>query len=185
MDTGDVILIQSDFKGAFALWNYAISVWTRSPWTHVAVVFQARDDYFYVLESAEQDGEWGVQVHPYLEFLKIYKDDVVVIRHLYQNKINRHDILQRIEVILNTLGNTSYDTSLFDLLATAFQTDKIGKPRNLNKMYCSALVAYFYTQMGWLKPTTEWTLIQPKHFSKENQISLEPGVRLGDYYAIV
>tara|TARA_B100001094_G_scaffold333172_1_gene409235 strand:+ start:6061 stop:6618 length:558 start_codon:yes stop_codon:yes gene_type:complete len=185
MNTGDIILIQSNFKGPYAWWSYAISKWTRSPWTHVAVIFQAKNDEFYVLESAEESGVWGVQVHPYNEYLKMYNGNFLVIRHLYQNKLTRRDILQRIEVILNTLGSTNYDTSLFDLLATAFQTDKIGNPRNLNKMYCSALVAYFYTQMGWFNPSTEWTLIQPKHFSKENQIHLQPGVRLGDYYAIV
>jgi len=185
MNTGDIILIQSNFSGPYAWWSKAISLWTHSPWTHVAVVFQAKDSCFYVLESAEESGVWGVQVYPYGEYLEMYKNNYIVIRHLYQKIIKTHDILQRIEVILNTLACSNYDTSLFDLLATAFQTDKIGKPRNINQMYCSALVAYFYTQMGWLKPTTKWTLIQPRHFSKEYQISLEPGVHLGDYYILV
>ena len=179
MHTGDILLIQSSYKGNFAWWSWLISKWTHSPWTHVAVIYQTKEDTFRVLESAYENGKWGVQTYPYNEYLDMYKGSYIVLRHLYQSILPLNDVHQRVDVILNTVLHTKYDTSLWDLVGTAFQTDKIGNPRNLNRMYCSALVAYFYTEMGWIDPNTNWTLIQPKDFSVEHQLSLEPGVKLG------
>jgi hypothetical protein len=57
-------------------------------------------------------------------------------------------------------------------------SDIISNPRHLDKMFCSSLVAYTYTQWKFLNKNTEWSYTTPEFFADINNLDnnsfLEP-----------
>ena len=111
-------------------------------------------------------------------------DGIVVSRKL---KCNKNDFETKLKIIHNTVHNKPYDLNIFDFIITKLGITSCDEgsfkykllnwlgynPRKLDKLYCSALVAYIYTELGILDPKTRWTNIFPYYFSSEN-----PNLRL-------
>lgn len=61
----------------------------------------------------------------------------------------------------------SYDQLWEDWIQAGLGVELIGNQRRTNTFWCSALVAYIYTQLGLLPASTPWTLITPKLLGTE------------------
>ena len=193
LETGDLIL----FQGKHSIVSTIIDLYTGSRWSHVAMVL--KDPTFidkklkglYLMESGEEDFpdsedniyKYGVQIADLKEKLDTY-DGIVVSRKL---KCNKKDFETKLKIIHNTVHNKPYDLNIFDFIITKLGITSCDEgsfkykllnwlgynPRKLDKLYCSALVAYIYTELGILDPKTRWTNIFPYYFSSEN-----PNLRL-------
>ena len=193
LETGDLIL----FQGKHSIVSSIIELYTNSRWTHVGIVLKnptfidEKLKGLYLLESGEEDlkdsednvYKYGVQIVDLKEKLDTY-DGIVVSRKL---KCNKKDFEIKLKIIHNTVHNKPYDLNVFDFIMTKLGITKCDQgsfkykllnwigynPRKLDKMYCSSLVAYVYTELGLLDKDTRWTDIFPYYFSSEN-----PNLRL-------
>ena len=193
LETGDLIL----FQGKHSIVSSIIELYTNSRWTHVGIVLKnptfidEKLKGLYLLESGEEDlkdsednvYKYGVQIVDLKEKIDTY-DGIVVTRKL---KCNKTDFDMKLKIIHNTIHNKPYDLNVFDFIMTKLGITKCDQgsfkykllnwigynPRKLDKMYCSSLVAYVYTELGLLDKDTRWTDIFPYYFSSEN-----PNLRL-------
>ena len=176
METGDILLFQSNFSGIFGWWGWLISKITRSQWTHVAIVLKnplfLNKSYtgLYVLESGSEPwaDNWGVMISPLDQILdqiletKFYKK--IVTRKLFWN-IKTHDM----EIVYNTIKDKKYDTNIIDLIGNEFENKLLADPKQANKFICSSLVAYIYSALDIFSNETKWFYYQPWHFSEQNK----------------
>lgn len=106
----------------------------------------------------------------------------------------------RLATIYKSIKNKPYDLSLYDLYSLKMNIDapeiKFKSPilnwlnifdfshKKLDSFICSGLVAYIYTELGFLDKNTEWSECMPKYFSSENKnlkllkCNLEPEVKV-------
>lgn len=91
----------------------------------------------------------------------------------------------RLATIYKSIKNKPYDLSLYDLFSLKMNIDvpeiKSNNPffnwistfgfshKKLDSFICSGLVAYIYTELGFLDKNTEWSECMPKYFSSENK----------------
>jgi len=182
--TGDIILF--DGKGFVSDF---IKTATKSKWTHIGIVVKnppfIKDHEIgtYIYES---DGNYepdiesgkkiiGVQLNNLYDKIKNY-DGEVYYRKLKTDK-STQELFQILEVIHNTLLHKFYDWLPQDWIAAYLALHnyvKLSKlledPRHLDKLFCSALVAYVYTEWGFLDKDTEWDFIAPNFFSEINDL---------------
>lgn len=173
MNTGDLLLFQSNFKGLFGWWAYIVSIVTRSKYTHVAMIL--RDPIYvdktykglYVIESGSEKWEkkWGTIVSPLDKVINGSGH-----KHIYWRKLRiEEEINEMMPVIYKTVMDKEYDTNIFELIGNEMKSEYLSNPRELNKFVCSSLVGYIYTVLGLLPEKTKWFFMQPKNFSyKEN-----------------
>lgn len=171
MDNCDILLFESNYKGRFGWWAWIVSLFTRSKWTHVALILkdptwinpEFKGDY--VLECGSEDWEdyWGVMVSPLSSVINSGEHKRIVRRKLYYNVP-----LEDIKTVYRTVKYKKYDTNLIELLGNETQYKLLANPRESNKFVCSSLVAYIYTALGLLPDDTKWFYFQPWHFSKSN-----------------
>ena len=172
METGDILLFQSNFSGIFGWWGWLISKITRSQWTHVAIILKnpvfLNKSYtgLYVLESGSEPwaDNWGVMVSPLDQILKTNFYKKIVTRKLCY-EIENHDI----EIVYNTIKDKKYDTNIIDLLGNELENNILADPKQSNKFICSSLVAYVYSALNIFSNDTKWFYFQPWHFSEQNK----------------
>lgn len=109
----------------------------------------------------------------------IYKDDknetkeqkIMKVRHKINELHNKCHTIYYDYLPNNWLGAYLAQTK-YNKLSNLFSS-----PRHLDRMFCSAFIAYIYTQLGLLKQDTEWSFITPCFFSEinilENNYELE------------
>jgi hypothetical protein len=177
--TGDIIIF--DGKGFISDF---IKVATNSKWTHVGIIIKnpsfiknhEKGTYIY-----ESDGKYepdieegkkiiGVQLNDLMEKIKNYEGEVYY-RKLKTNKSTK-ELLDIFEVVHNTILHKFYDWLPQDWIAAYLALHnyvKLSKlltdPRHLDKLFCSALVAYLYTEWGFMDKDTNWDFIAPNYFS--------------------
>lgn len=204
LKTGDLLL----FNGTTFWFSRLVERVTHSPWSHVGIVLkdptyinQALTGY-YLLESGEEsepdaeDGanKFGVQISDLRDVLEGYGGKVVV-RHL---EIEVPDMENKLVEIHNTVHNKPYDINLCDLLETKlninFPTPYFNwkilnyfrkDHRRTDTFFCSALVAYIYTELGLLPNDTQWTCCEPDYFSEKNTQSQITKGALGQEITLV
>ena len=185
LDSGDLLL----FQGKHSIVSSIIRCFTNSKWTHVAMVLKnptfINDKLkgLYLWESGEEsfpDSEnneykYGIQIVDLKEKIKTY-DGVIAIRKLTCNKENFET---KLKLIHDSVHNKPYDVELWDFIMTKLGITFLDQgsfnykllnwfgynPRKLDKMYCSSLVAYIYTELGLLNNDTRWTDVFPCYFS--------------------
>jgi hypothetical protein len=185
LETGDLIL----FSGKKSIFSSIIKYFTNSKWSHVGIVLKnptyINKDFkgLYLWESGGLESEidvedschkLGVQIIDLKKKIENY-EGTVVIRKLNNiaNKYfrSRHKISEleyKLKVIHNTMYNKPYDANPLDLIMTLLQADPLNLDnRRLDKVFCSAFVGYVYTELGYIKKETNWSLIEPKHYSEE------------------
>ncbi len=184
-NTGDIILFSGN-----GIVSKAIKNVTKSKWTHVGMVIKDPDflvktppkQGIFLIESDMpcydkpcvdiETGKhmFGVNIVDLEERVKFY-DGEVCYRKLITDISHEH-IKEDFRIVYNTTYHKHYDWNPIDLIDPAihhrfwtldliFGIDR----RRVNKFFCSALVAYTYTQMGLMKSTTEWSMVYPRYFA--------------------
>ena len=186
--TGDLIL----FHGCHSIISWMVEGFTGSQWSHVGIVLRSptyideKLTGLYLWESgSEQDPDcedhvrkYGVQITDLKKKINEY-EGIVVWRRLHWDP---NELETKLTIIHNTVHNKLYDLDLVDFIYAKLgipcrpNRHKNGiwswfryNPRKVDKMMCSALVAYVYTELGLLPSDTHWTDIFPKYFSEEHR----------------
>lgn len=196
--TGDIVL----FNGNYYASNVVDYV-TGSKWSHVGMIL--RDPPFLFnnknpsgLFLYESDGTeltdidsgnrvFGVQLVDLKKKIQTY-NGTIGIRRLHCNK-SEEEMNNILKIAYNTTYHKSYDWNIIDMIDPIIYkkywiVDKIFHMdhRRTDSFFCSAFVAYLYTQLGFLKNTTDWSLIYPQFFADVSQ--LEDGCKLGKNHII-
>ena len=172
MNTGDILLFESSYKGAFGWWGKIVSIVTRSKYTHVAIVL--KDPYYvdesfrglYVLESGSEEWakQWGTIISPLSKVLQSDTHKHVYLRRLH-TQVNIDAIMP---ALYNTVMDKAYDINPIEILGNELRSSMLSNPRQLNRFVCSSLVGYIYTALGLLPKSTSWFYLQPRDFSSHN-----------------
>lgn len=188
-ETGDILLFGSNQT----LLSRLIRWWCHSKWSHVGFVL--KDPVYidpalkglYLLESSYENthdaidhiNKYGVQIVPLEDILEEYKG------YIYWRKLEHSEnnsLLHRnITMIFDNIKNKPYDLSLYDLFSLkmniSYPSIRYNYPilnwflydhKKLDSFICSGLVAYIYTELGFLSSNTRWSECMPKYFSEEN-----------------
>jgi hypothetical protein len=106
----------------------------------------------------------GVELVRLEDILKTYSGSI------YWRKLNceRNDkFFYTLAQCHSAVHNRPYDIIPTDWLKAAFRWN-IGNTQRKKTFWCSALVAYIYTQLELLKADTPWTLVSPKMLGTES-----------------
>ena len=195
LKTGDIIMCHSSIQDSIT--DKIIEDATYSPWEHCGIVI--RDPWWtkqemkglYILQSG-----WGPNGYP--DILNNNVSGVTL------NKLSDF-LCNRIKIYVISLSKTTWNENEKNRFSKAF-TNVHGKPYDNNichwlivgissilkceccsrkvikredqQLWCSALVAYMYTQMGWLNKTDDWTCETPADIIKwklqDNYLLSEP-----------
>lgn len=195
LKTGDIIL----FSGKCAL-SSLIEYMTDGQWSHVGIVIKnptylinkPYQEGLFLYESGEAEMTdidtghklFGVQMVDLRKYVESYSG-TVAYRQLLWDK-NPHELDNMMRIIYNTTYHKPYDWNPIDLLSTILYHKywvSLKDNRRVDKFFCSSFVGYIYTQLGLLKPDTEWSQLYPKFFG--DIIDLENGGKLGDVKVLV
>ena len=72
---------------------------------------------------------------------------------------------QQLAMVHARVHNIPYDTSYWHWAVAGMRAMGLrcfDIPRHEDTLWCSALVAYIYTELGWLPPTTNWSVMSPQ-----------------------
>ena len=170
LHTGDVLL----FEDTSGYWFSTLVKWfTGSVYSHAAVVLSNPTyidktlNYTCMLESGfesfpdVENGQTkgGVQIVDLAEKIQTYEGHVWVRR--LRTKVHQIDIDREVAELHSTFHNKPYDWNPADLLKTVLQI-KDSQDQRTNSFFCSALVAYLYTKLGFLSKDELWDLDTPK-----------------------
>ena len=195
MDTCDILLFESNYKGLFDWWGWLISKVRRRRWTHAALVL--RDPTYidptykglYVLERGTEKWNplWrtprtsygsrcifytGVTVSPLDKILA----DTTYKRVAYRKLIHsREGFSEKMEAIYRTVKDTRYDTNMIELQGNDLKAPLLANGQELDRFIYRSLVGYVYSEIGLLSDTTQWFNLQPWHFSTSNNIKILNG----------
>jgi len=174
LDTMDIILCNGQNYWFSSVVEYA----TWSKFSHIGLVLKSptwlhpelTGNYF--LESGvekfpdavDHKMKFGVQITDLEKMIKSYTGTLyfrkIISIPLRENPSYYQEKLKKIHKIIH---NKPYDYSPIDLLEAQIRI----RMRNANRtdsFFCSALVAFIYTQLGFLPADTEWDLVLPKDF---------------------
>jgi len=187
MNTGDIIL----FKGEHSIISYIVELFTSSDWSHIGIVlkdptyidpslkglFLLESGYEDISDSINHTRNYGVQLVDLHKKVNTY-DGVVVWRKLEANIDN---LDEKMKLIYQTIKDRPYDFNLYDFIETSMNIQRpepsyssailnYFRPnhRKTDTFFCSALVAYIYTELELLEKDTQWTRCLPKYFSDDN-----------------
>ena len=179
LKTGDILLFDYEAGGIFGLFTRLIQYFTKSKFSHVAMVL--KDPSFihpslkgyYIWESSwegkpdPQDGKikLGVQITPFDEIYEHYKEKKSSI---YVRRVNCNPELfndSKLKEIHDVVYNKPYDIVPKDWLEAIERKDS--DPQKTDRFWCSALVGYIYTKAGLIDEKTDWSVLRASDFSLE------------------
>ena len=189
--TGDIIL----FSCKDYLMSEIIEVATSSIWSHIGIV--VKDPDFLVNKNSESglfllnsNGAYEVDIETNtkrvgvqlvnLETAILDYDGLVVVRKLHFNDRNRNnDENERRNQIIKyqyeTVFEKNYDYYPSDWIVTFLHNhvitlcDNFINTRHTDAVFCSALVAYIYTNLEVLDKNSEWSLFTPSYFAQNEK----------------
>lgn len=187
--TGDLIL----FSGKKSLFSRLIEYLTRSPYSHIGMIVvnpQFTENPLqgvFLWESCNEDfgdsedGKFkiGVELSEFSKILDEQKDNYDLYVRRYRGPEIENEKLAQIHSVVK---NKPYDLNLIDWLNAYHRKDL--KPQKTDRFWCSALVGYIYTQLGFLLSDTDWSILYPSDFSAHYgkleflEIALEPEILL-------
>ncbi len=179
LKTGDILLFDYNESGILGLFNKAIKYFTKSPYSHIAVVL--KDPSFihpslkgyYIWESSwegtpdPQDNKikLGVQITPLDEVMNNCKNtnSSVFLRRVNCpiGTFNKNALSKIHEVVYDK----PYDIVPEDWINAINRTDN--HPQKTDRFWCSALVGYIYTCCNLLVKNTDWSELRPADFSEK------------------
>jgi cell wall-associated NlpC family hydrolase len=183
LKTGDILLFDGNGKGFYKTFDFLIKYFTKSPYTHVAMVLKDPEFIhpslkgYYIWESGwngtpdPQDGKvkLGVQLTPLYDAVNnaIKDGSKVYYRKLSDNPDNFTN--EKLTKVHDVVYGKPYDIVPKDWIDEAFHhTDKM-EGQNTRRFWCSALVGYIYAQCGVLKKDTKWSCLAPADYSTAAQ----------------
>ena len=192
LKTGDILLFDDRSKTCLGCWNRILKCYTRSRYSHVAMVLKS-PTYIdssltgtYIWESSwegkpdPQDNKikLGVQITPIEQILEEYLN---TNSYVFLRRLNVPEGLitpEKLVDIHRVVYDKPYDTSLIDWIGEIVGKDF--NPRRTKSFWCSALVGYIYTQLGILQKDTDWSFLRQADFSIKYQENLffNPGCSL-------
>jgi hypothetical protein len=185
--TGDIVL----FHGNGVLSN--IVEWgTMGEWSHVGIVVKdpnfcidvAPEKGLYLLQS---DGKYEVDIESGKKRLGVQLvnlkskideyDGSVFVRQLQRDAYERNDEENTfrnnlLKIPYKTLFEKTYDYLPLDLLVTMLDAhgitilDGFVNGRHIDHIFCSALVAYVYCDLGIMNKDTNWSTCVPSYFAQ-------------------
>lgn len=178
LKTGDLIL----FSGSESILSKIVQYFTNSSYSHIGMI--VKDPCFtspplkgiYLWESGfedfedSEDGELklGVQIS---DFNKVVKEANSNSTKLYVRKLNHNIIIvsNKLDNIHNVVHNKPYDIVPRDWIEALKRKDD--DPQKTDRFWCSALVGYIYTKLGFLPKDTDWSILRPSDFSYTYNLS--------------
>lgn len=179
LKTGDILLFDYNESGIIGLFNKAIKYFTKSPYSHVAVVL--KDPSFihpslkgyYIWESSwegtpdPQDNKikLGVQITPLDEVMNNCKN---TNSSVFLRRVNcpigtfNKNVLSKIHEVVY---DKPYDIVPEDWINAINRSDN--HPQKTDRFWCSALVGYIYTKCNLLVKNTDWSELRPADFSEK------------------
>ena len=190
-ETGDLLLFshKDNFSSCcnclFTCFTDLIKCCTKSKYSHSAIVIKGDDlkkigvsledqlEKYYVLQSSYEsfpDAEnhqykLGVEIVSLNKLFSTYQGKIFW-RHINSNR--NKDFYMKLNEAHSVVHNRPYDTNIIDWIKAASKID-IGNTQKLNEFWCSALVAYVYTKLGFFDPNTDWTMVSPVMLSQSSK----------------
>lgn len=174
LETGDIIL----FSDTTFIFSRVIEWVTGTPFSHIGIVWKnpCIDGKYYkglhIFESVGmsdirdvENGQFkfGVQIRPLEKVVEEYNGRVWV-RQL--SCVRDDTFLENLSRVHSRVHGVTYDLDPRDWFRVLFDID-VGDTIKTNEMFCSALVAFVYDQLGLLKDreNVKWSLVRPCDFS--------------------
>ena len=189
--TGDLLLFshKDNFSSCcnclFTCFTDLIKCCTNSKYSHSAIIILGKDlkklgilldqpslniERYYVLQSSYEpfpDAEnnmfkLGVEIVSMTALFNTYEGKI------FWRQINcqRDDnFYRKFAEAHSVVHNRPYDLNILDWIRAAFKIE-IGPTHRLDEFWCSALVAYVYTKLGFFDEDTNWTLVSPVMLSQ-------------------
>lgn len=173
-ETGDYLLYNSN-----AIISRFIEYMSGSRYSHIAMILKDPvwiDETLrgiYIFESGIEnvpDAEtgkkvFGVQIVPIEYVLNQYKN--ARVGNLYYSKVEcerDETFYNKLKEIISCVENKKYDLNPCDWIKAKFDIE-VGNIHRTDKFWCSALMSYVYSQLGFLDADIPWTIIAPRRFS--------------------
>lgn len=183
-ETGDILLFHptSQYRSlkqiCSTIFESLIMGVTHSIYSHAAIIVKNPQftnpflEGLYVLESGyegfpdAEDNEikLGVELVKFEDVLRTFKGNI------YHRKLTcerTEDFYDKLSAAHSVVHNRPYDLIPSDWFKAALRIN-MGATQRKKTFWCSALVAYIYTQLGFLPKDTPWTLVSPKMLGTEN-----------------
>jgi hypothetical protein len=178
LDTLDIVLC----NGHRYWFSYVVEYATWSDFSHIGIILKSPTwidpglTGTYFLESGietfpdsiDHKMKYGVQICDFNHMLEIYNGS------LYVKKVdsvafndNREFYINKLKKIYESIKDKPYDDNPIDLLEAQIRV-RLKNANRIDSFFCSALVAFVFTQLGFLPADTEWDLFQPKDFADGN-----------------
>jgi len=134
-------------------------------------------DGLYVWESSyngtrdPQDNKikLGVQLTPFKEFYNEYtRNGKLFVRKLYTERVINENDLERIHNVVYGKPNDLVPKDWFQ----AYKRED-NDPQKTTRFWCSALVGYIYTQLGFYPKTTDWSMLRPSDIASWDALTLQ------------
>ena len=187
-NTGDLLLFShkdnctSCCNCLFTFFTDSIKCCTNSKYSHSAIVIEQKHaiiinpilnkEKYYVIQSSyesfpdAEDNEYklGVEIVGLNELFSTYEGKIFC-RHI---DCDRDDLfISKLIQAHSIVHNRPYDINPYDWIRAAFHIN-IGPTQRLDTFWCSALVSFIYTKLGFFKEDTNWTLISPVMLSDKS-----------------
>ena len=178
LNDGDIILFHQN-KSCF---GKCIQLCTSSKFSHIGMVLKNPtyidpdlNGGLYLIESGlepykdEEDKQYklGVQIQKLLPILKEYGRKNIYCRRL--SKLGEFP-KNKMKEIHKTIYNKPYDLNLIDWVEGLIDVKApIFNKKTTDRFWCSALIAYIYLNIGYLRYDTSWTLINPEDWNDKSK----------------
>ena len=172
LNTGDLIL----FHGKTSLFSRIIEYFTKTPYSHIGMIVVNPKftnpplNGVYLWESCNEDFgdsedkkfKVGVELSDFNKILEERQNNY----DLYIRKYKGPEITtEKLLKIHNIVKDKPYDINIIDWIMAYYRKDI--KPQKTNRFWCSALIGYIYTTLGYLSPSTDWSILYPSDFSNK------------------
>jgi hypothetical protein len=175
LETGDLMLF-TEKKSMTEWWliDKCIEYFTNSPYVHVGIVLV--DPPFLVStgtylwecgyeacvnpETGKQN--IGVRLTPMAAVISKAND-----KNIYVRKCKSYISDKALQKIHSEVFLKPYDMCLSDWLLATLRIDI--NPQKTDRFWCSAFIAYIFTQLGWLDANTDWSIIRPCDLSSSSK----------------
>jgi len=172
LETGDLMLF-TEKKSITGWWllDKCIEYFTHSPYVHVGIVVV---DPPFLVSTGTYLWECGYEacVNPETGKqnigVRLTPMDVVISKdkNIYVRKCKSYISDKALQKIHSEVFLKPYDMCLSDWLLATLRIDI--KPQKTDRFWCSAFIAYIFTQLGWLDANTDWSIIRPCDLSSSS-----------------
>ncbi len=181
--TGDIILFNSESPGIYGYFDSWLKFFTQTQYTHIGIIikestlgFKKLDpEITYLWESGYEDtpdptdgkNKLGVRLTNLKTMMQTYKGKLWVRKldcsDLENKRIYNSSILSTLQ---SQVYGKPYDLNIVDWLSAFCRIDY--RPQKVDRFWCSAFVGYILTQVKVLDSSTDWSILRPSDFSKED-----------------